>query len=458
MGHHAFLNTFVKEGRTMQKIKIAHMSDLHYSPGNLEEADRCFTAAVTQAIEAKVHCAIITGDSTDHALDAHQPAVRALARQIQRLADFCPVLMLQGTFSHEPPGFLRMLSMVGSRYPITVAERVGSFGLRSDFKAIEAVRSNTQYAAVFHSLPTLNKADLASMGGNTGDVHTGARGVVAKILEGWAAVNRKLRSQGIPSMVLSHGTVFNSITEHGVPMAGADHELGLGSLFASEATGVALGHIHKQQEWSESVYGMAQLVAYAGSIGRFHHGEEGDKCWLEWEIDADGARINKHPTPSRRTVDLVFTGVPDLDFLRARAQDCEGASVRVRYEVDEEQRQKVDREAIRSILQAAGVKDVQIEGKTLIIQRQRAKGIASVGLDEKIVMWCEATSTPGSNDLKERLALLLNDEPERIASAALDRLSQRTEPQPKSGDKKIPAQIREFASTTVTQGDLAEMF
>lgn len=439
----------------MEKIKIAHMSDLHYSQDNLEEADRCFTAAVSQAIDAKVSCAIITGDSTDHALDAHQPAVRALARQIQRLADFCPVLMLQGTFSHEPPGFLRMLSMVGARFPIAVADRVGSFGLRKDGKAIEALRQNAQYAAVFHTLPTLNKADLAAMGanGNEDDVQTSTRAVIAKVLEAWAPVNRKLRAQGVPSIVLSHGTVFNSVTEHGVPMAGADHELGLGSLFACEANGVALGHIHKQQAWSESVYGIAQQIAYAGSIGRFHHGEEGDKFWLEWELDASSATIIKHPTPARRTVDLVFDGIPDLDFLRARACDLEGACVRVRYEVDEEHRQKVDRNAIRAILEAAGVKDVQIEGRTLIVQRQRAKGISSVGLDEKLQMWCEATQTPGVKDLQSRLASLLNADPEQIASAALERISQRSESH-QPNDDKDSVRVREFGASAVTSAPL----
>ncbi|UUZ66270.1 hypothetical protein LP417_35225 (plasmid) [Polaromonas sp. P1-6] len=126
----AFINPFWRKGLTMETIfaansetaqkenlRVAQMSDLHYCATNIEEADRCFTAAVTGAIENKVHCALITGDSTDHAMDAHSPALVALAKQIQRLANHCPVLMLQGTFSHEPPGLLRMLSLVGAKHP-----------------------------------------------------------------------------------------------------------------------------------------------------------------------------------------------------------------------------------------------------------------------------------------------------------------------------------------------------
>lgn len=414
-------------------IKVAHFSDLHYGPKNLEEADRCFDTAVTQAILNGVDCAIITGDSTDHALDAHQPVVRALAQQVQRLADHCPVLMLQGTFSHEPPGFLRMLAMVGAKHPITVADGVASFGLLSDGSVIEKLRTGGDYKLVFHALPTLNKAALAalstSMDGGAG-VHTQARALISQLVQSWSQVNCQLRAKGIPSMVLSHGTVFNSITEHGVPMSGTDHELDLGALFASEASGVALGHIHKQQEWVQhGVGGHRQVVAYPGSIGRFHHGELGEKYWLLWSLDAQGAEIEKCPTPARRTVDLVFDGVPDLDELRQRAADLQGADVRLRYEVDEESRQKVDRAAIRAVLEQAGVKDVQIEGKTLIVQRQRAPGISTASLAQKMELWCAATNTPNVHELQQRLSILLNSDPIAIAKTVLDELKKESNPE-----------------------------
>ena len=55
-------------------MKIAHFSDLHYSPGNLDEADRCFGFAVGHAIELVRDVAVISGDATDHRLDAHAPS------------------------------------------------------------------------------------------------------------------------------------------------------------------------------------------------------------------------------------------------------------------------------------------------------------------------------------------------------------------------------------------------
>lgn len=388
-------------------IRIAHMSDLHYCAENLAESDRCFSRAVTDAILEGVDCAIITGDSSDHALDAHTPSVRALAAEIKRLADHCPVLMLQGTFSHEPPGFLKMLAMVGARHPITVADRISSFGLLTGQTRYGFVpfKGEGDFQVVLHCLPTLNKADIASLvEAKVDEAASQAREIVSQVLHSWGPVNANLRERGIPSMVLSHGTVFNSISEHGVPMAGTDHELGLGSLFAAGAHGVALGHIHKHQSWHQVTPGFQQLVAYAGSIGRFHHGEQGDKFWLLWSLSAEGAHIQTNVTPARTNVDLVFEGPPDLEEIRQRADSLAGAFVRIRYCIDEEFRQNVDRAAIRLILEKAA--DVQIEGRTLTVQRQRAQGISSQPLSEKLATWANVTGTDCVLELQQRLQLL----------------------------------------------------
>ena len=105
-------------------MKILHASDLHYSAANLTEADRCFGHAVEQAILSDVEAVILTGDLTDHALEAHSPALLALAKRIRQLANHCSVFLLQGTFSHEPVGLLKMLELIGARHPIIVSDKI----------------------------------------------------------------------------------------------------------------------------------------------------------------------------------------------------------------------------------------------------------------------------------------------------------------------------------------------
>lgn len=88
------------QNESEQAVRIAHFSDLHYATKTLTEVDRCFGYAVEQAIALRVDVAVISGDATDHQLDLHAPAVDALARRVCQLAEHCPVLMLQGTYSH----------------------------------------------------------------------------------------------------------------------------------------------------------------------------------------------------------------------------------------------------------------------------------------------------------------------------------------------------------------------
>src|ERR1700687_596550 len=113
-------------------MRGAHFSDLHYGGATLTEVDRCFSFAVDQAIARGVDCAVISGDSTDHALEVHAPAVEALARNVRRLADHCPVLMLHGTFSHEPPGALNVFRLLGGRFRVHVADRLQQVALMDD--------------------------------------------------------------------------------------------------------------------------------------------------------------------------------------------------------------------------------------------------------------------------------------------------------------------------------------
>jgi exonuclease SbcD len=258
-------------------LQIAHFSDLHFADETLAEVDRCFTHAIDEAIRRHADVAIITGDTTDHALSAHSPAFIALARRIRRLADHCPVLMLQGTFSHEPPGLLSLFALMGGKFPVHIADSLQQVALTTDGRWVAS--DGWQFDALPVGLrllctciPTLNKAALAASLG-AADAATAMGERLARVLAGYAPGHLAARRHGVPVIALSHGTVHGCVTEHGVPMAGADHEFTAGTLFGSEASAFMLGHIHKHQFWERD----GCVVAYAGSIGRLHYGEEGDK-------------------------------------------------------------------------------------------------------------------------------------------------------------------------------------
>ena len=402
-------------------IRGAHFSDIHYAGATLTEVDRCFTFAVNAAIDKGVDFAVISGDSTDHALDVHAPAVEALARNVRRLADHCPVLMLQGTFSHEPPGTLNVFRLLGGRHPVHVADRLeqvallqggtwqASAGWRFD-DAPEGTR------ALFSCVPTVNKATVAAAVGAT-EAAQAIGEQLSLLLRGFASVNEAARKNGIATIGVSHGTVHGCMTEHGVPMAGLDHEFTTASLFGAGATAFMLGHIHKHQAWQQN----GRLIAYAGSIGRLHYGEQGDKGFLLWEIGADAARFELVPTPAKRTVEISFDGMPDMEELRKCARDAavKDAFIRIRWTMPEEDRHEVDRKAIERIFNAAA--EVKLEGRVIPVVRTRAAGISlEAGIAAKVQAWAKATEAK-DEPLLACLEMLQQKTPEEIASSILTR-------------------------------------
>ena len=403
-------------------MKIAHFSDLHYAPGNLEEADRCFGFAVSNAVALQADFAVISGDATDHRLDAHAPSLNRLAQQIHRLAFSMPVLMLQGTFSHEPPGTLKNFALMGDQYPVFIAERVQQiswfegqfFASSGPLFSPEELRSVLTIGAdvVFTCLPTINKGQLAAAVGAK-DAATALGDVLADYLAAAGQVNRELRAAGIPTLGVSHGTVNGCTTEHGVTMAGFDHEFSLGALFDAECDAFMLGHIHKYQQWERA----GRVVAYPGSIGRFHYGEDGDKGYLLWDVSAGDARAELVATPARETVCIDFDGPPDMARLAEIAASSTDKFVRVRWQVDEEHRQSVDRDAIAALF--AGASELKVEARILPVTRSRAQGISlETTIERKFERWCELTEVVAA-PLLERFQLLEANDAETIAAGIL---------------------------------------
>ncbi|WP_426172566.1 metallophosphoesterase family protein [Pseudoduganella sp. R-34] len=403
-------------------MKIMHASDLHYSPTNLVEADRCFGFAVEEGIRRNVEAAIISGDSTDHRLEAHSPAFLALAKRLKQLADHCPVLLIQGTFFHEPAGMLHILGMIGAKHPIVVSDRIEMIGLQhGQWGTFDP--HNTGYDLVVTCVPTVNKADLAlQVGAENANEAMGEH--LAVLLASFGPANDRLRAQGVPTVLVTHGTIDGSMTEAGVPMVGQDHEFTAGSLFSAGTSAVMLGHIHKHQAWERNHHNVEQRAAYPGSVGRFHYGEIGEKYFLLWDVEASTASIEPIATPSRRMIDIAFDGAPDLAQLAEVIEQCEGAYVRVRYSVDEEYAKTVDRNGIKDLLQRAA--ELKIEGNVLPIQRQRCAGISALpALEERFVKWAEHTQTP-IEGLLDRLATLRSQDPVDIVTAFRRRLGALT--------------------------------
>jgi exonuclease SbcD len=208
------------------------------------------------------------------------------------------------------------------------------------------------------------------------------------------------------------------MTEHGVPMAGKDHEYTLASLYGAGADAVLLGHIHKHQAWNRTFQGRYQVIAYPGSPGRYHFGEIGNKYFLNWYLKSNGPEFAAIETPAQIMHSITFSGAPDLDELLEAAKQSTGKAVKISFSIDEEHNASVDRLGIEKMFLDAGATEVKIIGNVLPIQRQRAPGISTASLEERLKKWLEQTGTD-STGIFERYDMLISKDPEVIVNELL---------------------------------------
>jgi exonuclease SbcD len=183
-----------------------------------------------------------------------------------------------------------------------------------------------------------------------------------------------------------------------------------------------LGHIHRCQQWERE----GRVVAYPGSIGRFHYGEEGEKSYLQWSVAPGNAVATPVVTPARETVCIDFNGPPDMDQLALAAATADDKFFRIRWTIDEEHRQLVDRDAICALFGAAA--ELKLEGRVLPAVRSRAEGISRAAtLAEKVERWGELAAVNTSR-LVEYLPVLESLDAQAIVDLELAELADAVVP------------------------------
>lgn len=372
-------------------MKIAHLGDLHYCERYFKEVDRCTSYAVDRIISSDCDICVVPGDLYDSSVTVHSKAHLALSAHLHRLSKHMPIVIMTGTRIHDIPGSITPLRFASSNHEILVVTSIQS----------HMVLDKNKNKLSINFLPPINKGQLAAVfGSEKSAIMAGEQ--VFNLIQGWSKYNLKLREEGTPTIVMAHGTVAYSKTEHGVPMSGNDWELTEASLFAAETSAVMLNHIHAHQAFISP--DGKRKAAYAGSIGCLHYGEKFQKGFLIWEVQPDSSTFEFIETPAKKLIELEFNEAPDMDELKKAAEDCGDADVRIRYSIDEDKRHSVDKDAIKEMFKNAN--KVKIEAPVNHTVRIRAAGITNkVSLEDKLIKWCEVTGNDPT-PLVERCGLI----------------------------------------------------
>ncbi len=375
--------------------RIAVIADSHFcEESRFEECIRLHDWIVDDLAKRSVDLVIHTGDIFDR---KSTPAERlAVANWLRKCGEIAPVLIVRG--NHDVLGDLAIFRALRTKHPITVEEAAG----------VHVVNGIAVAAVAWPRKAHL----LASGNGGHEESEQAAGDAMRNLLRGLGV---ELSQHDGPTVLAMHAMVRGSVTSVGQPLVGCDLELGLDDLALAGAQIVALGHIHKGQDWE---HGHMPIV-YPGSPRRTAFGEVEEKGYLILDLDhTDGTalweRVIVPATPM-----LLLTArwwhdadPPTFGFDTEAEVGGEvplgeagergilaGAEVRFRYEVAADHREAAKRAAVELRDRMLGewkARSVKVEEVVLATSRTRTPEIVHAKtLDDKLrALWRARRNEP----------------------------------------------------------------
>jgi len=370
--------------------RLAHLSDSHFDErGRLDDVRAVHGAFIRQAAEAKVDLIVHAGDLYER---RSTPLERLAAVDfLIGAATVAPVFVVKG--NHDQSRDIELFNTIHAHNRIAAVELVewGRLGLGG-------------FAPI--ALPWFDKAHLAGTLGPEVDAETTRQAAIVaaeSMLSGIRAMTHQAQQDGLIPILVSHALVAGSEVSTGQTLIGIGVEFSPNALLETGVEYVALGHVHKTQEW------LGGRVCYSGSPARHNFGEMEEKGWRLVEFDDAGRFVSNTfmPLPARemRHIDLDFRTADDVLQIDLSGwspfSGCKGALVRVRYYTTAELLPMIDRAILEKGALAAGAAEVQVEAVVEPAVRQRARSAetaAAITPAEKLTSYLEAKRIEADRD------------------------------------------------------------
>lgn len=301
----------------------------------------------------------------------------AVATWLTRIAEVCPVVIAKG--NHDRALDLALLGRLSTRHPIIVEERAG-------------VHCVAGFAIATVAWPS--RSELLTAAGDTGAA--GADDIAATALRSvLLGLGAELRIHAGPKVLLGHFMIDGSVTSTGQPLVGHAMNVGLADLGLVGADITIAGHIHAAQEWEFD----GRPILYTGSPFRTSFGELEAKSVVVAEWDERGlVHWMRVETPATPMIHITGAMVDRVLVLDADPSDLSGAEVRLRYQVDADDRERGRQQAAyhKETFERAGAASVQVEEVVIPTTRARAPEVAAAGargLGPQLEAYWEARGT-----------------------------------------------------------------
>jgi len=363
--------------------RVAVIADSHFDSTPGGRFAECIEVHdwILQDLEARDNVDLIlhAGDVFERRSTAEERL--AVFSWFQRAANIAPVVVVRG--NHDQPRELQALTRLQSLFDIIVEERAGTYAVGGCAVA---------------ALAWPSKASVLAMGATShqvGEIVAGdaLRAVLRGLGQEMEAVAAST-DYDMPRILLMHAMVRGSMTSTGQPLVGCDLEVGLDDLALAHADFIALGHVHKHQDWQAS-------TVYPGSPRRTAFGEVEPKGYVIANFrGAEYLSFDRIETPCAPM--LMVDGTWDeseqaIDW-RDDVAGERGADVRLRYAVPADRREQAAAAArgAREMLLARGARSVKTEERVIAASAARAPEVARAATtaDKLRALWAAQDRTP----------------------------------------------------------------
>jgi DNA repair exonuclease SbcCD nuclease subunit len=231
-------------------IKFIEAPDLHFSPENADILEGVITRIIETAREEHVDFIALPGDLYDRPLYASDKGgVNILRNLVRKMTAVCPVVAVQGTPSHEPPGALDVLEDVGLR-------------------VLKPGREYTDIpGVVLFGIPELNKHTIqAQLGLSAEQANAEAVNLFIRYVTEIVAPLRA-KHPDLPAVALLHGVVSDAHRENSsdIVIRSSDIVIHADDLAVANIDRWSLGHIHTP--WESQVISAGYAGSWGGSWG-----------------------------------------------------------------------------------------------------------------------------------------------------------------------------------------------
>ena len=361
-------------------LKILHCADWHVRDSDIDECKRAVRKIVSTASLENPYLVVIAGDLThrqDQKLDS--PTTRLIFQAVKALADVAPVVIVDGTPSHDggAPEILEYLRDESGR--VWVASSPQQVALWNGRLYLPDETPDTP-DAVITLVPALTKKYFQTDAGIE-DSDREIAALASAMFAGFRA------SRETPHILVGHFAVGGAYVSETQQLIGREIEFSKEQIVMAEADLVCLGHIHKAQHMPES------NIFYSGSIYPLDFGELDEKGFYMHELALDFpdmTRCRFIQTDTRKMIkleaDMTDEGAtPQSIFAPAKNGEFEGAHIRFELTCWHDEAGSYDREEIEQFFLAAGAKAV--DAKIIRIPRKNVRSInymRAATLEEKL--------------------------------------------------------------------------